>query len=171
MEAACRHFPHEGRAWVFPEANINTDVLMPSSTFRLSREGQAAAVLSGVRPGWAEVVRAGDVLVAGRNFGTGSARPVPQLLLDLGIRCVVAESMSDLFFRNSINSGLPVMQCEGICAAVREHELLSVDVGTGSVVNRDTGAELRGPAMPPLLLDILVAGGLRAQLEEKGLVR
>lgn len=163
--------PIEGRAWVFPEANINTDLLMPSSTFRLSRAEQAAAVLSAVRPGWAQEVGEGDVLVAGRNFGTGSARQVPPLLLDLGIRCIVAESVSDLFYRNSINSGLPAVQCAGICGAVAEGQVLAVDVGTGRVVNRDTGAELQGPPMPGLLQEILAAGGLRAQLEAGGHVR
>lgn len=163
--------PISGRCWLFAGANINTDLLMPSASFHLPRERQAAMVLEGLRPGWSAQVQAGDVLVAGRNFGTGSGRPAPQLLAHLGIAAVVAESISDLFYRNCVNAGLPAMECPGIATAVGEGELLTVDVVNGRVLVQGAGRELRGTRMPELLLEILSAGGLLARLEKEGYVQ
>ena len=161
-----------GRCWVFADANVNTDLLMPAESFHLPLDRQAAMTLERVRPGWSATVRPGDVLVAGRNFGTGSGRPAPRLLAHLGIAAVVADSISDLFYRNCINTGLPAMECAGVAAAAVEGQRVTVDVVRGRVVlDDDGGRELRGAGMPELLLEILSAGGLLARLEKEGYVQ
>jgi 3-isopropylmalate/(R)-2-methylmalate dehydratase small subunit len=161
----------EGRAWVFPEDNVNTDLMMPAATFRMSRAEQAKHVFASYRPGWADAVAPGDVIVGGRNFGTGSSRPAPQLMADLGITAVVAESLNGLFFRNCINSGVAATECPGIVAAVTEPDVVALDLSSGTVTNRRTGATLAGSALPEELIVIVTDGGLLPRLERGGYVR
>jgi 3-isopropylmalate/(R)-2-methylmalate dehydratase small subunit len=162
--------PIGGRAWVFPEADLDTDLMMPGSTFRLPYEEQVKLVFSANRPGWSDLVRPGDILVGGPNFGTGSARPAPALLRRLGIAAIVAETFSDLFFRNCVNYAMPALQCPGVTAAVTEGELVEVDLATGRVRVPSTGAELAGIPMPPMLIEIIELGGLTARLRELGYI-
>jgi 3-isopropylmalate/(R)-2-methylmalate dehydratase small subunit len=161
----------EGRVWVFPEDNVNTDLMMPAATFRMSRAEQAKHVFATYRPGWAAAVGQGDIVVGGRNFGTGSSRPAPSLMADLGIVAVVAESLNGLFFRNCINSGVGAVECPGIVGAVTEPDIVAVDLPTGTVTNRRTGAALTGAALPAELIAIVADGGLLPRLQRGGYVR
>ena len=159
-----------GRCWVFPEANVNTDVLRPTSVLRLPVAEQAKAVFETVRPGWSQLVRPGDVLVGGKNFGTGSSRPASQVLAHLGIHVLIAESINGLFFRNCINYALPALEVPGILAAVKEGDTLDVDVIAGTVRNERTGETLRGPGIPPELIELIEAGGLLERLKAQQLI-
>jgi 3-isopropylmalate/(R)-2-methylmalate dehydratase small subunit len=138
----------EGRAWVFSEANVNTDLMMPAATFRMPRAEQAKQVFATYRPGWADAVGQGDVIIGGRNFGTGSSRPAPTLMADLGITAVIAESLN----------------------AVAEPEVVALDLATGAITNRRTGATLAGSALPAELIAIIADGGLLPRLERGGFV-
>ena len=158
----------EGRAWVFPEPNVNTDLMMPAATFRMSRAEQAQHVFATYRPGWAAEVGAGDVLVGGRNFGTGSSRPAPSLMADLGIRAVIAESLNGLFFRNCINTGVAAAECPGILDIVAEPDVVRYDLRSGVVTNTRTGATIAGSSLPDELIGIIDDGGLLARLERGG---
>ncbi len=160
----------QGRCWVFPEANVNTDLLRPTSVLRLPVAEQAQAVFETVRPGWSQQVRAGDILVGGKNFGTGSSRPASQVLAHLGIRLLIAESINGLFFRNCINYALPALEIPGILSAVSEGDVLSVDVEAGTVHDERTGATLRGAGIPPELLALIEAGGLLERLKAQQLI-
>src|SRR5271169_6613279 len=100
-----------GRVWIFTDDNINTDLMMPQSVFGKSLEEQMRNVFATYRPGWAGEVRPGDILVGGRNFGTGSSRPGALLLKRLGIAALVASSINGLFYRNCVNYALPAMEC------------------------------------------------------------
>jgi len=115
-------------------------------------------------------VRAGDILVAGENFGTGSSRPAAEVLKDLGIACVLAETINGLFFRNCVNYALPALEVRGIVDAVAEGEELEVEFENAMIRNRNRGTELHAEAWPPMLLDVLSAGGLIPLLERKGLL-
>jgi len=161
----------EGRAWVFPEANVNTDLMMPVATFRMPRPEQARHVFATYRPGWAAEVGAGDVVVGGRNFGTGSSRPAPSLMADLGIRAVVAESLNGLFFRNCINSGIAAAECPGILDAVAEPDVVRLELRTGTITNTRTGTTIAGSALPAELIAIIDDGGLLQRLENGGFLR
>jgi 3-isopropylmalate/(R)-2-methylmalate dehydratase small subunit len=158
----------EGRVWVFPEANVNTDLMMPVATFRMSRAEQVKHVFATYRPGWADEVGDGDIIVGGRNFGTGSSRPAPSLMADLGIRAVIAESLNGLFFRNCINTGIAAAECPGILELVAEPDVVTLDLPTGSITNTRTGQRAAGSALPAELIEIIDDGGLLARLERGG---
>ena len=158
----------EGRAWVFAEANINTDQMMPNKGYVLPLAERAKLIFATYRPGWSEQVRKGDIIVAGRNFGAGSSRPAAEILRVLGIAAIVAETISGIFFRNCVNYALPAMECPGVLDAVMEGDIIRVDVAEGVVTNTRTGQGLTGGKMPPMLLDIIKAGGTYDQLKRDG---
>ena len=158
----------EGRAWIFPEANINTDQMMPNRGYALSLQERTKLIFAAYRPGWAEQVRQGDILIAGRNFGAGSSRPAAEILRVLGISAIVAETISGIFFRNCINYALPAMECPGVLDAVSEGDIVRVDIAEGTLSNTRSGQTLRAAKMPPMLLDIIRAGGTYDQLKRDG---
>lgn len=160
----------EGRAWAFPEANINTDLMMPPRGYGLPLIERAKLIFSANRPGWTDSVREGDVLVAGRNFGTGSSRPAAQILRVLGIRAIIAESINGLFFRNCVNYGLPALECPGAVAAITEGDTIAIDLDDGLITNQRTRVELRGSRLPEKLIQIISAGGLHQQLKAAGYI-
>src|SRR5438105_371740 len=108
------------------------------------------------------------ILVAGRNLGMGSGRSAAQVLKDLGLACLLAETINGLFFRNCVNFALPVLEVAGVRAAFDEGDEAQVDFSAGRVVNLRTGAELAASAWPESALRTLEAGGLDAQLESEG---
>lgn len=158
----------EGRVWLFADDNINTDLMMPQSVFAKSLDEQMRNVFATYRPEWAEQVRPGDILVAGRNFGTGSSRPGSMLLKRLGIAALVAESINGLFYRNCINYALPAMECPGIRDFVSEGETARVDVADGVVQNLARRTSLAGAKMPEFLQAIVRAGGIMERLRSEG---
>lgn len=150
-------------------ANINTDLIAPhKAMIAPTREERLALVFSANRPGWSAKVQFGDLIVAGENFGAGSGRPAARFLRELGIAGVVAESIAGLFLRNAVNSGLPVLECPDIVAAVREGEVLQVDFGSGAVAPTDQRFTLHGRGLPSELLEIVEAGGVIARLAKAG---
>jgi 3-isopropylmalate/(R)-2-methylmalate dehydratase small subunit len=114
------------------------------------------------------MVKPGDVIVAGRNFGCGSSREqAPRALKEVGIAAVVAESFARIFFRNAISIGLPVLICEGVSKAFDEGDILEADFSTGEVKNVTKGMTLKAKPLPPLMLEILSAGGALELLKKK----
>ncbi|RMF92543.1 MAG: 3-isopropylmalate dehydratase, partial [Nitrospinota bacterium] len=148
--------------------DINTDLIMPQVAFALPLEEQIRYVFRANRPGWVEQVREGDIIVAGRNFGTGSSRPGAQLLRAVGIRCLVADSINGLFFRNCINFALPPLQCPGVSRIFEEGDEAAVNLLTGEVKNIRSGEVRQGEKLPEFLLNILQAGGIIPMLEGQG---
>jgi 3-isopropylmalate/(R)-2-methylmalate dehydratase small subunit len=161
----------EGRTWVFGEPNVNTDLMMPAATFRMPRREQSKHLFGSYRPGWADAVSAGDIVIGGRNFGTGSSRPAPTLMADLGIVAVVAESLNGLFFRNCINSGVAAAECPGIVDAVTEGDVVGFELATGAITNQRTGTALAASPLPAELIEIIADGGLLVRLERGGYVK
>lgn len=159
----------KGKVWKFGD-HISTDLMMPGAQVLpqpgLSIQEQARHCMQANRPGWAEQVEQGDILVAGRNFGCGSSRPAPRMLKALGISVVLAESIARLFLRNSVNSGFPALICPGITRAVEEGDILEVNIASGEVRNLTSGRALEAEAFPQGSppYDILMAGGLMALL-------
>jgi 3-isopropylmalate/(R)-2-methylmalate dehydratase small subunit len=161
---------YRGKVWKFGD-DINTDLIMPQAAFPLPLEEQVQFVFRANRPGWIEQVQEGDIIVGGRNFGTGSSRPGARLLRRLGITCLVAESINGLFFRNSVNFALAPVACPNVTAAFEEGDEAEVDLTTGSVTNTRTGTVLQGEALPELLRDIIAAGGMIPRLRQQGYIR
>jgi len=170
MSAAGTGLHVRGRAWVFGD-EVNTDEMFPGFANRLPIKEAAQTMFNASRPSWPALVRPGDIVVAGRNFGLGSSRPVALLFQQLGVSALLAEHINSLFFRNSINYGLAALTVPGITAHVTEGDELVVDVTAATVVNIRTDTQLTGAPLPEFLLSILRAGGLSAQLERAGHLR
>jgi 3-isopropylmalate/(R)-2-methylmalate dehydratase small subunit len=160
----------EGTAWVFGD-EINTDDMYPGFAMKLPAAEASRYMFDATRPGWASEVRPGDVVVGGHNFGLGSSRPVAQLFLHLGVRCLVAEQFNSLFLRNVINYGVAAVEVPGVTGAVAEGDRIVVDVAAGTVSVPRTGERLAGAPTPAFLLDVLHAGGLVERLERDGHLR
>jgi 3-isopropylmalate/(R)-2-methylmalate dehydratase small subunit len=159
----------KGRVWIFGD-DINTDLIFPHSAFRVSPEEQIKLVFSDNRPGWSDLVKPGDILVAGRNFGTGSSRPGAVLLLRLGIGCVAADSINGLFFRNCIGYGLPAIQCPEVSGLFTEGQIASIDLLEGTITNEKSGVTLTGSRLSPSMTATLEAGGIEKLLIKQGYI-
>jgi 3-isopropylmalate/(R)-2-methylmalate dehydratase small subunit len=157
-----------GRAWVFPQDYINTDAIMPRAGYDLPPREQELLALSSIRPGWGKLVRPGDILVAGRNFGTGSSRPAAALLRRLGIAGLVCESVAEIFQRNCVSYALPVLECPGCLEMTAEGDEVSLDLDTGRYTNIATGRVRSGPVLPLMLRQTIAAGGAYALLRAEG---
>ena len=156
-----------GRAWVVG-GQVTTDDLFPGFAMKLPLAEAAQHVLSGMRPGWADQVGHGDILIGAANFGLGSSRPVPLLLRQLGISALVAESFNSLFLRNCINYGLPTLAVPGVIGLVDEGQEVDIDIERAVITNQTSGLKLKGTRYPDFILQILHRGGLLKRLEEDG---
>jgi len=155
-----------GRAWIFGD-DVDTDAIAPGAWMRAGIETLAAHCLEVQDPEFATMVRAGDVVVAGRNFGCGSSREqAPQALKHLGVAAVLAESFAGLFYRNAINLGLPVL----VCAQARRIPPLArleVDAENGRARDSASGKTYDCEPIPPHLMQIIRDGGLLMHLERR----
>ena len=158
-----------GRVWKFGD-DINTDLMLPGPLLTASEEEQRRAVFSANRPGWVDQVRPGDIIIGGRNFGTGSSRPAARSLRNLGLGALVAESINGLFFRNAVSFGFLALECPGIGAAFEEGQIAEIAIETWTVRNRDTGAVLPVRPVPDQLLSLMTSGGIYPLLEKQGLI-
>ena len=158
-----------GKTWVFGD-NINTDLILPGRAQLFTEEEQAACVFEANRPGWIHEIAQGDIIIGGQNFGMGSSRPAARSLRNIGLGCVVAESINGLFFRNCVNWGFLALECPGIAGAFTEGDVADVSFEDFTVTNQRTGAALQAGAIPGQLLDTMKAGGVFPVLEAEGLV-
>jgi 3-isopropylmalate/(R)-2-methylmalate dehydratase small subunit len=157
------------RVWKFGD-NINTDLILPNVAFYLTPQEQLKYIFRANRPGWVDLAQPGDILIGGKNFGMGSSRPAARNLKNLGLACLVAESINGLFYRNAVNFAFPAMECPGIGALFEEGETAEVDFETGDMTNVTTGKSIRGKTTPPQLLKIIAAGGIFDLLEQEGAI-
>ena len=158
-----------GKTWVFGD-NINTDLILPGRAQLFTEEEQMTCVFEANRPGWIHEIAPGDIIVGGKNFGMGSSRPAARSLRNLGLGCLVAESINGLFFRNCVNWGFLALECPGISSAFVEGDLADVSFGKFTVTNRRTSETLQTGAIPDELLNTMKAGGIFPVLEAEGLV-
>lgn len=157
------------RTWKFGD-HINTDLILPGHVMLMPFDEQPKYVFSANRPGWVDLVDPGDILVAGRNFGTGSGRPGSRSLREVGITCLVAESINGLFFRNCVNYGLYAMECPGVTEAFSEGDIAEVDFENFTVTNATRGVTLEGKRFPDVLLATIRAGGIYPLMDKMGLL-
>ena len=156
-----------GRIWKFGD-EINTDLIIPGHAMFLADEQRQRCLFQAHRPGWVDQVRPGDIVVAGRSFGMGSSRPASLALKNVGVICVLAESVGRLFFRNSVSYGLLTLECPGITAAFEEGQMAEVDIAGFKLRNAATGATLTITAVPPSLLELMREGGIFPLLQRQG---
>ncbi|HEV3010646.1 MAG TPA: 3-isopropylmalate dehydratase [Burkholderiales bacterium] len=145
--------------------DVDTDVIVPGRYMKLGIEEIATHCLEAVLPGFASSVQKGDVVVAGRNFGCGSSREqAPAALKQLGVAALVAQSFAGLFYRNSLNLGLPALICRD-AKRIRDGEQLKVDYEQGEIV---TGRETFAfEPIPAHLMEMVRDGGLLPHLEKR----
>jgi 3-isopropylmalate/(R)-2-methylmalate dehydratase small subunit len=150
-----------GKAWVFGD-NVDTDQITPGKYLTMiTAEELGKVLLEGGRPGFAQKVTKGDVMVAGRNFGCGSSREhAPLAIKGAGMPVVLAESFARIFYRNAINVGLPILEVADISKKVTEGDVLEVDLMTGHIHNKTKGQTYEAVPLSEQAMGLLRAGGL-----------
>ena len=149
----------KGIAHIFGE-DISTDVILPTD-YTHGSTIDYKHVFDPVRPGFADEIERGDMVVAGKNFGCGSSRESAPIAIKLsGVSAVVAESFSRIFYRNAIAIGLPVIAAKRITDFVSEGNEIEINLDTGVILNNTTGVEIEGESMPREIQSIFEAGGL-----------
>jgi len=155
----------KGKVWKMPD-HVYSDYVAPGFARRLPWEERKNYILH-IHPTFAKACRPGDVIVAGKNFGCGPSREeAAAYLVKLGIACVVAESFARIFFRNAIAFALPVMECREASRFFEEGDQLELDFEKALVKNLTRNKEMRGPLLPPEVINIVKAGGIMEVLKQ-----
>jgi 3-isopropylmalate/(R)-2-methylmalate dehydratase small subunit len=157
----------KGKAWVYGD-NIDTDQLAPIHSYK-NKEAEEGCkfCLEALDPDFAGAVEEGDIFVAGANMGIGSSREQAPLHLKLlGIRCVLAKSFSRIFYRNTLNFGVPALICADV-GRINRGDSLHVDPLRGRIENLSTGETLACDPLPEHLMEMIADGGLMAHLGKK----
>jgi 3-isopropylmalate/(R)-2-methylmalate dehydratase small subunit len=158
----------EGRTWRYGD-DINTDVLIPARYLNTSDPAELAKhALEDLDENFVKEVRAGDMIVAGKNFGCGSSREhAPIAIKAAGVSCVIASSFARIFFRNSINLGLPILECPEAVEHAEAGDVLQVDLTAGTIVNTTNGLTYQATPFPEGVMKIIRAGGLMNSIKEE----
>jgi 3-isopropylmalate/(R)-2-methylmalate dehydratase small subunit len=157
----------KGKAWKFGN-DIDTDLILPGRYLVLRCESDLAQhVLEGADIEFPKKVNKGDIIVGGKNFGCGSSREhAPIAIKGAGISAVVAESFARIFYRNSINIGLPLVEIKDISRHVFEGDELEIDMEKGTLKNLTTDEEFEIKGLPDFMVEILNEGGLIPYLKK-----
>ncbi len=160
----------QGKVWKFGD-DIDTDIIIPArflNTF--DKDELARNCFADIRPGFREMISPGDIIVAGKNFGSGSSREhAPLAIKAAGIGVVAAESFARIFYRNAFNVGLPILESKEAPRSIEEGSLVSVNLATGEIVDRNTGQRFFAKPVPSFMREIIDAGGLVAYVKKRGL--
>ncbi|MDI6889180.1 MAG: 3-isopropylmalate dehydratase small subunit [Methanocellales archaeon] len=150
----------KGNVWKFGD-DIDTDAIIPGRYLTINDPKELAKhVFEGVRPEFARDVAKGDIIVVGKNFGCGSSREhAPLALKGAGIYCVIAKSFARIFFRNAINIGLPVLECEE-ADSISEGDALKIDFKKGIIENETKREKYQVASMPEFIMGIIGSDGL-----------
>jgi 3-isopropylmalate/(R)-2-methylmalate dehydratase small subunit len=142
--------------------NVDTDVIIPARYLNSSDPANLAAhCMEDIDKDFADEVSQGDIIVGGKNFGSGSSREhAPLAIKYAGVSCVVAESFARIFYRNSINIGLPILESPEAVQAAESGDQLEVDIDKGEIKNLRTGKTYQAAPFPPFMQEIIKDGGL-----------
>jgi 3-isopropylmalate dehydratase small subunit len=154
-----------GKIWRFGD-HVDTDQIIPAE--RLVSENLECLnkfIFEKVRPEVPLKITKGDIIVAGKNFGCGSSREhAPRALIQAGVSCIVAESFARIFFRNSINTGLLLVECK---IDTKEGDVITVDPGNGKIIDNNSKKEYTFPQYPEFISSLIAKGGLMAKIKEE----
>ena len=159
---------YTGKAFKYGD-NVDTDVIIPARYLNNTQaEELAKHCMEDIDADFVSQVRPGDIIVGGANFGCGSSREhAPLSIQACGVRCVIAESFARIFYRNSINIGLPIMECPEAARAIRAGDQVSVDFSSGLIRDDTTGESFQAAAFPPFIEGIISGGGLLRYLKSR----
>lgn len=162
----------QGKAFKYPD-NVDTDVIIPARYLNTPDAKELALhCMEDIDTGFVKTVQAGDVMVAGWNFGCGSSREhAPLVIKTCGTGCVIAKSFARIFYRNAINIGFPIMECPEAAADIKAGDQIDVDFATGKIVNQTTGKTYQAAPFPEFINGIIDNGGLMASLKARGIAK
>jgi len=158
----------EGRAFKFGD-DIDTDAIIPARYLNTSDPGELAKhCMEDADPQFPKKVNPGDIIVAGKNFGCGSSREhAPLAIKGAGVSCVIAESFARIFYRNSINIGLPIFESPEASKGIQDGDMVRVNAEEGLIVNVTRGETYRAAPFPEFMREIISAGGLMQYVAER----
>lgn len=142
--------------------NVDTDVIIPARYLNsFDAKELASHAMVDIDPDFAKTVEKGDIIVAGQNFGCGSSREhAPLCLKTAGIECIIAKSFARIFYRNSINIGLPIMECPEAVDGINQGDEVKIDYDTGVITNVTTGKSFQSQPFPEFIQKMIAANGL-----------
>ena len=159
----------KGRVFKYGD-NVDTDVIIPARYLNIADPKELAThAMEDIDAEFVHKMQPGDIVVATRNFGCGSSREhAPLVLRENGVSCVIASSFARIFYRNAINIGLPILECEAAANDIGDGDIVSVDFDTGVITNETKNRTYQAAAFPPFIQSIIKAGGLLKSLKERG---
>ena len=157
----------QGHVFKYPD-NVDTDVIIPARYLNTANAKELALhCMEDIDTEFVKKVQVGDVMVAGWNFGCGSSREhAPLVIKTCGTGCVIAKSFARIFYRNAINIGLPILECEAAAEEIAAGDEVSVDFDTGIITDITTGKTYQAQPFPPFIQNIIAKGGLLASLKQ-----
>lgn len=157
----------QGKVFKYPD-NVDTDVIIPARYLNTPDAKELALhCMEDIDKNFVNEVSAGDVMVAGWNFGCGSSREhAPLVIKTCGTGCVIAKSFARIFYRNAINIGLPILECVEAAEEIQAGDEVKVNFDTGEIIDITTGKSYQAQAFPLFIQNIIKAGGLLESLKE-----
>lgn len=148
--------------------NVNTDVIIPARYLNTASHKELAAhCMEDIDKDFVNKVQEGDIIVADKNFGCGSSREhAPIAIKSSGISCVIASTFARIFYRNSINIGLPILECDEAAKDIEDGDMVSVDYDTGVIVNETKNKKYQAEPFPEFIQNIIRKGGLIKSITE-----
>ena len=158
----------KGKTWKFKD-NVDTDQIIPARYLNTSDPAELAKhVMEDADETFPGKVKPGDIIVAGENFGCGSSREhAPIAIKAAGIQAVIAKSFARIFYRNSINIGLPILESKDAAENINEGDNIEIYLDSGTIKNVGSGKEFKAAAFPPFMQELIKAGGLISYIKKK----
>ncbi|MCR5346676.1 MAG: 3-isopropylmalate dehydratase small subunit [Fretibacterium sp.] len=149
--------------------HVDTDVIIPARYLASQDPKELAShCMEDIDKSFREKNRPGDIMVAGLNFGCGSSREhAPVAIRASGVSCVIAKSFARIFYRNSINIGLAILECPAASEGIDDGDKVSVDFDTGVIKDETKGTSYQAEPFPPFIRDMIAMGGLMASLKQQ----
>ena len=156
----------EGKTFKYPD-NVDTDVIIPARYLNTSDISELKKhCMEDIDESFVGSVKKGDVIVGGFNFGCGSSREhAPLVIKECGVGCVIAKSFARIFYRNAINIGLPILECEAAAEEICAGDIVLVDFDTGIITNKTSGKTYQAQPFPEFIQNIIKSGGLMNSLK------
>lgn len=157
-----------GKVWKYGD-DVDTDAIIPARYLNTTDPKELAShCMEDVDAEFVSRVKPGDIMAAGKNFGCGSSREhAPIAIKAAGVSCVVAHSFARIFYRNSFNMGLPILECPEGAERIQAGDDLEVDLDSGEIVNKTRNETYRAQAIPPFMQKLIEAGGLIEYVREQ----